>query len=82
MNTKSNFLAPSSFSAIVAAALATFVAIGLLTGVAFLFQRDGRPLEQLAAAERACVQRVYLSDREACIREWLASARPANVASK
>ena len=82
MNTKSTFPPPSSFSATVAAALATFVAIGLLTGVAFLFQCDGRPLEQLAAAERACVQRVYVSEREACIREWLASARSANVASK
>ena len=82
MNAKATFPPPSSFSTTVAAALATFVAIGLLTGVAFLFQRDGRPLEQLAAAERACVQRAYVSEREACIREGLASARPANVASK
>jgi len=82
MNTKPSFPPPSSFSATVAAALATVVAIGLLTSVALLFQRDGRPLEQWAAAERACVQRVYVSEREACMREWLASARPANVASK
>lgn len=82
MNAKPTFPSPSSFSTTVAAALAIFAAIGLLTGVAFLFQRDGRPLEQLAAAERACIQRVYISEREACIREWLAYARPANVASK
>jgi hypothetical protein len=64
------------------AALATFITISLLTGVAFLFQRDGAPLQQLAAAERACTQHVYVSEREACMREWLAAAHPPNVASK
>ena len=62
--------------------VAAFIAIGLLTGVAFLFQRDGAPLEKLAAAERACTPRVYVSEREACMREWLAAARARNVASK
>ena len=56
MNAKPTFPQPSSLSTTVAAALATFIAIGLLTAIAFLFQRDGRPLEQLVAAERACVR--------------------------
>jgi hypothetical protein len=82
MNAKPTFPRPSSLSTTVAAALATFIAIGLLTAVAFLFQRDGAPMEKLAAAERACTQLVYVSEREACMREWLAAARASNVASK
>ena len=81
MNAKPTFPRPSSLSTTVAAASATFIAVGLLTGVAFLFQRDGAPMEQLAAAERACTQQVYVSEREACMRDWLA-ARAPNVASK
>jgi hypothetical protein len=82
MNAKPSFAHASSFSITVIAALAAFIAIGLLTGVAFLFQRDGAPLEQLAAAERACTQHVYVSEREVCVREWLAAERARNVASK
>jgi hypothetical protein len=81
MNTKPIFPCRSALSITVAAALATFIAIGLLTTVAFLFQRDGAPMEQLAAAERACTKHVYVSEREACMSEWLA-ARAPNVASK
>lgn len=82
MNAKPTLPRTSSFSITIAAATATLVAVGLLTAVAFTFQRDGKPLERLAAAERACVQRVYVSEREACMREWLAAARLSNVASK
>jgi len=82
MNTKPTLPRSSSISSTVAAALATFIAIGLLTSVAFLFQRDGSPLEQLAAAERACTQHVYVSEREACMREWLVAARASKVANK
>jgi hypothetical protein len=81
MNAKPTFPQPSSFSITVAAGLATFISIGLLTGVAFLFQRDGAPMEQLAAVERACTQHAYVSERDACMRERLA-ARAASVASK
>jgi hypothetical protein len=81
MNATPTFARPSSLAMPVAAALATFIAVGLLTSVAFLFQRDGAPIERLAAAERACTQHIYVSEREACMREWLA-ARAPNVASK
>jgi hypothetical protein len=82
MNAKPTFSRASSFSTTVAAAMAAFIAIGLLTAVAFLFQHDGAPLAQLAAAEHACTQHVYVSEREACMREWLAAAHTSNVASK
>ena len=81
MNASPTFARPSSLAIIVAAALATFIAVGLLTGIAVSFQRDGAPMEQLAAAERACTRHVYVSERGACMREWLA-ARTPNVASK
>jgi len=81
MHAKPTFPQISSLSTSVSALLAAFIAIGLLTGVAFLFQRDGAPMERLAAAERACTQHVYVSEREACMREWIA-ASAANVASK
>ena len=82
MNVRPTFPRSSSFSITLAATLATCVAIGFLTAVTFLFQRDGAPFEKLAAAERACAQYVYVSDREVCVREWLAAALASNVASK
>jgi len=82
MNAKPTLASPSSLSIAVGSALATFIAIGLLTAIAFLFQRDGAPLEQLAAAERACTQHVYVSEREACMREWLAAAHDNRLARR
>ena len=82
MISRPTFPRTSSFAITITAALATLIAVGLLTTIAFMFQRDGKPMEQLAAAERACIQRVYVSEREACMREWLAAARASNVASK
>ena len=76
MHPPPTFRRASSFSTTVAAVLATLIAMAVLTAVAFLFQRDGKPLEKLAAAEHACVQYVYVSEREACMREWLAARAP------
>jgi hypothetical protein len=66
----------------VAAALAGIIATGIFVGVTVLFQRDGRPLERLVAAERACMGHAYVSERAACMREWAAAARSASLASK
>lgn len=66
----------------VAAALAGAITIGILASVTELFLRDGPPMERLAAAERACVGHVYVSEREACMREWAASTRPVSMAGK
>jgi hypothetical protein len=82
MHAKPTFPQPSSLSITVAAGLATFIAIGPAHRRCVPVQRDGAPLEQLAAAERACTQHVYVSEREACMREWLAAAHASNVASK
>jgi hypothetical protein len=82
MNGKPAFPLSNSFSIAIAATLATLITIGVLTAVAILFQRDGKPLEQLAAAQRACMRHVYLSERESCMREWLATLPASNVASK
>ena len=66
----------------VAAALAAIVTAGIFTGVTALFLRDGWPLERLAAAARACRSRAYVSDREACMREWAESLLSVSLAAK
>lgn len=68
-----------AISTFAAAALATCIALAILSTVAFLFQRDGIPLGQLAAAERACAHYSYQSERKVCIDEWLAASRPGTV---
>ena len=57
---------------VAAAALGAAITVGIFSGVVALFQHNGLPLERLAAAERACASRAYVSEREACMREWLA----------
>jgi len=62
--------------------VAALISLGLLGSVAWLFQRDGAPLQQVAAAERACADRAYLSERHACMRtegRHGASARPVSA---
>ena len=66
----------------VAAALAGIITVAILASVTALFTRDGRPLEQLVAAERACATHVYMSERETCMREWAAARRPVSTAGK
>jgi hypothetical protein len=78
---KTNTYRPNVFS-VAAAALATVIAIGIFTLVADLFQSRGAPLAQLAAAERACAARVYVSERETCMKEWLAASHGNSVARR
>jgi hypothetical protein len=82
MNANSTVPQPSSFSTTIIAAVAAFIALGVLSSVAFLFQRDGAPMERLVAAEHACSQHVYISERQACVREWLVAAQSSRIASK
>jgi hypothetical protein len=63
-----------------AATMATVVALGLLWGVVSLFQSRGAPYEELAAAERACAQHIYVSDREACMAQWVSEQRRTQFA--
>jgi hypothetical protein len=80
MIAKPDASASSSAVHFVAAALAGIITVGIFGGVTELLLREGRPLERLAAAERACARHEYLSGREACMREWMALQPPVNLA--
>ena len=82
MNARSTLARPNVVTTIAAAALAVLIAIGLLGSVAGLFQRDGAPFEQLVIAERACANHSFVSDRETCVRLYLAASRIRNIASR
>ena len=60
MNAKPVLARPHILTTIAGAALAAVIAIGLLSAVAGLFQRDGAPFEQVVVAEHACA--------ESCVR--------------
>ncbi len=82
MNAKPTLARPRVVTTIAAAALSTVVAIGLLTTVTGLFQRDGAPFEQVVIAEHACANHTFISEREACVRLYLAASRVQNAASR
>lgn len=72
----------SRWSHFAVAALSGFVAISLLGGVAFLFQREGTPMERWVAAERECARLAYVSERDACVRAHLQGAAQSAVAKR
>jgi hypothetical protein len=77
------YLQPRAFrpaQTFTAATAATVISLALLWGVVTLFQSRGAPLEELAAAERACASQVYVSDREACMKQWIAENQRTRVA--
>ena len=82
MNAKLNLASPSSTVTFATAALATVIAMGILWAIVTLFHSRGAPMEQLAAAERACAQHAYQSERAACMNEWLAASRPETMARR
>jgi hypothetical protein len=82
MNAKPVLARPHVVTTIIAAALSVLIAIGLLSGVTGLFQRDGVPFEQVVIAERACTNYGFVSERETCVRLYLAASRVSNVASR
>jgi len=82
MNAKLKLGTASSTMTFTTAALAGFIAIGILSAVVGMFQSRGAPMERLAAAERACVSHAYQSEREACMKQWLAESPETNVAQK
>ena len=81
MNAKPGLARPHVVTTIVAAALSALIAIGLFSAVIGLFQRDGAPFEQVVIAEHDCTNYAFVSEREACVRLYLASSRVLNVAS-
>jgi hypothetical protein len=82
MNAKPTLNQPRGLTVSLAAAFSAVVAVGSLSAVAWLFQREGLPFEQLVAAERACAAHPYASERESCIKDWLAASKSRRVASK
>ena len=69
-------------TAIVAATLSFLVTTGLFTAVAGLFLRNGTPLQNVATAERSCSDSAFVSEREACVRSFLAAAHDRRLASR
>lgn len=73
---------PRGAAIAIAAALSTLIAVGIMAGVTDLFQSRGAPMAQLADAERACALQIYVSDRERCMREWIAASSHYTVADR
>jgi len=82
MNANLNFDHPRPSHTVAAAALATVIALSLFWAVATLFQSRGEPFAELAAAERACATYDYQSDREACMKRWVAENGQTSVARR
>ena len=82
MNAKPTLSRPHVVTTIAAAALSALLAGGLLTAVTGLFLRDGTPFEQVVAAEQACKNYAFVSERETCVRLFLAASRRQSVASR
>ena len=82
MNTTPTLARSHVVSTIGAAALSSCIAIGLLAAVADLFQRDGTPFKHVVIAEQACANYVFVSERETCVRSYLAASRFQIVASR
>jgi hypothetical protein len=82
MNTKPALAHPHAAVPVVAAALAALIGLGTLSALTGLFQRDGAPFEQLVGAEQACADRSFVSEREACVRLFIAATRVQNFASR
>jgi hypothetical protein len=57
---------------LLAAVLSAAISLAVLGAVAESFRSRGMPFEQLAALERACADRPYASERDACMRTALA----------
>ena len=71
---------PSTFKrspvlTVAAAAGAGFAGLTIFWGVVTLFQSRGMPMERELAASRACAHHAYQSDRDACMKQWLAESR-------
>jgi hypothetical protein len=82
MNAKPVLARPHVGTTIVATVLSVLIGIGLLAAVAGLFLRDGTPLEQIVLAEHACADYAFVSERETCMRSFLAASHVQNVASR
>jgi len=72
----------SGLGTVITSAVATLIALGILIGTTMLFQSRGKPMAELAAAERACLGQTKVPDRERCLREWVAAAHGDRLAER
>ena len=82
MNDKANASSLGSLQTVCAASVATVIALCILWLVVVGFQSRGKPMERVAAAERACAHHAYVSDRQACMQQWLAERQATRVAGR
>ena len=73
---------PRVVRTIIAAGLAVLITTSLFAAITSMFQREGAPFEQVVAAERACANYAFISERETCVRLDLAASRVHNIASR
>ena len=82
MNAKPAFARRPVAVNVAAAVLAVLIGFGTLGVLTGLFQRDGAPFEQLVVADQACADRAFASERDACVRLFIAATRVQNLASR
>lgn len=72
----------SGLGTVITSAAAVLIALGILIGTTMLFQSRGKPMAELATAERACAGQTNVSDRERCMREWVATTHGDRLAAR
>ena len=82
MNTKPTLACSHIGTNTVAATLSSAIAIGLLTAAAGLFLHEGTPLQNVLIAERACSEFTFISERDACVRSFLATSYHQRLATR
>jgi len=82
MNAKPAFARRPAAVHVAAAALAVLIGLGTLGALTGMFQREGTPFEQLVVAEQACADRTFVSERQTCVRSFIAATRVQNFASR
>ena len=82
MRANTAFPRRSGLGTLITSSVATLIALGILIGTSMLFQSRGMPMAELAAAERTCAGQTYVSDREHCMRDWVAAAHGDRLAER
>ena len=80
MEAKPTLASPHIAATVVSIVLAALIGVGLLTAVTCLFQRAGAPFEHAIVAEHACANHSFASERDTCLRSYLAASALQNIA--
>ncbi len=81
MNAKPALAWPHFLPCFIAALLSAVISAGLFGAVDGLFHSDGIPFGRVVAAERACRNHAFMSEREECVRRELAGPIGGMIAS-